>query len=64
MQVHYDEGASAIVAGEADEQSGLDRHGTGGAKGGGQGKCEPAKHAPDSEPGKVCHRCWSAYGKP
>ena len=21
------------------------------AKGGGQGECEPAKHAPDSEPG-------------
>src|SRR4029450_8660382 len=37
---------------EADEQCGLDRSGAGGAKGGGQGKCEPAKHAPDSEPGK------------
>src|SRR6266478_2228521 len=37
---------------EADEQSGLDRRGAGGAKGGGQGECEPAKHAPDSEPGK------------
>ena len=49
---------------EADEQSGLDRRGAGGAKGRGQGECEPAKHAPDSEPGKVCHRCWSAYGKP
>src|SRR6266550_7015143 len=37
---------------EADEQSGPDRRGAGGAKGGGQGECEPAKHAPDSEPGK------------
>ena len=26
--------------------------GVGGAKGGDQGKCKPAKHAPDSEPGK------------
>src|SRR6478672_10455405 len=37
---------------EADEQSGPDRSGAGGAKGGGQGECEPAKRAPDSEPGK------------
>src|SRR5207245_9805789 len=37
---------------EADEQSGPDRSGAGGAQGGGQGECEPAKHAPDSEPGK------------
>src|SRR6516225_815348 len=37
---------------EADEQSDPDRSGAGGAKGGGQGECEPAKHAPDSEPGK------------
>src|SRR5258706_7954306 len=37
---------------EADEQSGLDRRGAGGAKGRGQGECEPAKHAPDAEPGK------------
>src|SRR5712691_3574378 len=35
---------------EADEQSGPDRSGAGGAKGGGQGECEPAKHAPDSVP--------------
>src|SRR5260221_9034306 len=40
------------ISWEADEQSGLDRRGAGGAKGGGQGECEPAKHAPDSEPGK------------
>src|SRR5262245_16096330 len=36
---------------EADEQRGPDRSGAGGAKGGGQGECEPAKHAPDTEPG-------------
>jgi hypothetical protein len=35
---------------EADEQSGSDRSGAGGAKGGGQGECEPAKHAPDTVP--------------
>ena len=42
---------SAIVAGKADEQSGPDRSGAGGAKGGGQGECEPAKHGPGTEPG-------------
>src|SRR5665811_364964 len=36
---------------EADEQGGAIRCGVGGAKGGGQGECEPAKHGPDSEPG-------------
>ena len=36
---------------EADEQSGPDRSGAGGAKGGGQGEREPAKHAPDTAPG-------------
>ena len=48
---------------EADEQSGPDRSGAGGAKGGGQGEREPAKHAPDTVPGNACHRRWSAYGK-
>jgi RNA-directed DNA polymerase len=37
---------SAIVAGEADEQSRETGRGAGGAKGGGQGECEPAKHVP------------------
>src|SRR5438552_16613156 len=37
---------------EADEQCGAIRCGAGGAKGGGQGKCGPAKHAPGAEPGK------------
>src|SRR5438552_639644 len=47
---------------EADEQSGTascgaicggaERSGAGGAKGGDQGECGPAKHAPDAEPGK------------
>ena len=36
---------------EADEQSGAIRGGAGGAKGGGRGECEPAKHGPDTEPG-------------
>src|ERR1700675_3522314 len=38
---------------EADEQGGAIRCGAGGAKGGGQGKCGPAKHAPGAEPGSV-----------
>src|SRR5438876_11515332 len=29
-----------------------ERSGAGGAKGGDQGECGPAKHAPDAEPGK------------
>src|ERR1700682_1802030 len=37
---------------EADEQCGAIRCGAGGAKGGGQGKWGPAKHAPGTEPGK------------
>ena len=49
---------------EADEQSGLDRRGAGGAKGRGQGECEPAKHAPDSEPGKRVPRAGAHTGKP
>src|SRR5271155_3178362 len=36
---------------EADEQSGAIRCGAGGAKGGGCGECEPAKHGPDTAPG-------------
>src|SRR5262249_6603839 len=34
------------------EQSGAIRRGVGGAKGGDQGECEPAKHVPDAEPDK------------
>ena len=37
---------------EAGEQGGAIRRGAGGAKGGDQGECGPAKHAPDSEPHK------------
>src|ERR1700719_4843092 len=37
---------------EADEQSGAIRCGVGGAKGGDQGECGPAAHAPDSAPHK------------
>ena len=36
---------------EAGEQSGAIRCGAGGAKGGDQGECGPAKHAPGAEPG-------------
>ena len=45
---------------EADEQSGPDRSGAGGAKGGGQGECEPAT---GHSAGCACHKRWSAYGK-
>ena len=37
---------------EAGEQSEAIRSGVGGAKGGDQGECGPAKHVPDAEPGK------------
>jgi hypothetical protein len=37
---------------EADEQSRATGYGVGGAKGGGQGKCAPAKHAPGTAPGQ------------
>src|SRR5207244_12602096 len=37
---------------EADEQSRATGCGVGGAKCGGQGECEPAKHAPGARPGK------------
>jgi hypothetical protein len=49
---------------EADEQSDYGRRGAGGAKGGGQGECEPAKHGPGTEPDKPCHRRWNTYGEP
>jgi len=28
-----------------------------------KGECGPAKHVPDAEPGKTCHRRWNAYGR-
>src|SRR6516164_7514765 len=37
---------------ETDEQSRATGRGAGGAKGGGQGECGPAKHAPGAGPGK------------
>src|SRR5665811_2405303 len=37
---------------EANEQSRATGRGVGGAKGGGRGECEPAKHAPGAVPGK------------
>src|ERR1022692_65748 len=39
-------------SGEADEQGRATGCGAGGAKGGGRGECEPAKHAPGTVPGK------------
>ena len=42
---------AAIVAGETDEQSGPNRSGAGGAKGGGRGGRETAKHGLGTEPG-------------
>src|SRR5258708_10297045 len=50
--MHGREKSDSAISWEADEQSDLDRSGAGGAKGGGQGECEAAKQAPDSEPGK------------
>src|SRR6266700_5625578 len=45
---------------EADEQSRATGCGAGGAKGGGRGECEPAKHAPGAGPGK----CVTGAGDP
>src|SRR5262244_2510026 len=42
---------SRLYSWEAGEQSGAIRRGVGGAKGGDQGECGPAKHVPDAEPG-------------
>ena len=42
---------SAIVAGKPTNKAGATGSGAGGAKGGGQGEREPAKHAPDTGPG-------------
>ena len=50
---------SAIV----DEQSRATGRGAGGAKCGGRGECEPAKHAPDSEPGKRVTRAGAHTAK-
>src|SRR5215831_13770751 len=43
---------SRLYSYEAGEQRGTIRCGASGAKGGDQGECGPAKHAPDAEPGK------------
>ena len=43
---------SAIVAVKPANKAGATGCGAGGAKGGDQGECGPAKHAPDAEPGK------------
>src|SRR5262245_32835882 len=49
---------------EADEQCGPDRSGAGGAKGGGRGECDPAKHWPGTKRDQPCHKRRSAYGEP
>src|SRR6516165_5247305 len=54
---------SRLYSWEADEQSRATGRGAGGAKGGGQGECEPAKHAPDSEPGKRVTRAGAHTAK-
>ena len=43
---------SAVVAKKLGEQGRATGRGAGGAKGGGQGECGPAKHVPGTEPGK------------
>ena len=43
---------SAMSHWEPDERSQASGRGAGGAKGGGQRECGPAKHAPGAEPGK------------
>ena len=54
---------SAIVAGKLTNKAGQTGRGAGGAKGGGRGEREPAKHTPGTVPGDVCHRRWNACGK-
>ena len=44
---------SAIVAEKPTNKAVLDRSGAGGAKGGGQWECEPAKHGPGPEPERI-----------
>src|SRR5712691_5586071 len=55
---------SAIVAVKPTNKGGAIRRGAGGAKGGGQGECEPAKHATGRSTGQACHRRWGAYDTP
>src|SRR5437870_6232505 len=55
---------AAIVAVKPTNKGGAIRRGAGGAKGGGQGECEPAKHATGRSTGQACHRRWGAYDTP
>ena len=52
MMYGHEKSDQAIVAGEADEQSGAIRCGVGGAKGRDRGECGPMKHVLDSVPAK------------
>jgi len=54
---------SAIVAGKPTNKR-LRSQRSGGAKGGGQGECEPAKARAGHRTGQTVHRRWSAYGEP
>ena len=47
MMHGHESSRSAIVAVKPDQTSGAIRCGVGGAKGGDQGECGPATHAPD-----------------
>jgi hypothetical protein len=51
MMYDHEKSDPAIVAVKPDEQSRATGSGVGGAKGGGRGECESAKHGPDTEPG-------------
>jgi hypothetical protein len=50
MMHGHEKSDSAIVAVKPTNKADAIRCGAGGAKGGDQGECEPAKHAPDAEP--------------
>src|ERR1700724_4813287 len=62
MMYGHEKSDQAIVAGEADEQSGAIRCGVGGARGRDRGECASTLHAPDSEPGKRGTGRWLVYG--
>jgi len=51
MMYDHEKSDPAIVAVKPDEQSRATGSGVGGAKGGGRGECESAKHGPGAVPG-------------
>ena len=72
MMHGHEKSSSAIVACEADEQSGAyrcgavrdgaGRCGAGGAKGGGRGEWQTSTTRTGHSTGYACPRCWPAYG--